>query len=377
MLLFKRMYKEAGERADMLSIREARWSFWDAAQELHRLYSQGEAFAVLALVDVEARQLADAVEAVADRVTVGEEIARCPDGRGVVAEVGDQGLNQLGPVAGVVVDDGLQCLAVEGLEFLGVLLEHPEEEFVCPCLPEGRDAGGPVDAVSDLERYPGLRIGLGELGGVLLEASDPAGDRKVGEEAFDVALYPFGQQVRLLRQLFWTFAFLTTQKEDNVIRAWAEEEIREELAGLQAYRICQASLELLNGGLLRSAACEVAGEVVYVDDHYQGPAGDVGAEVSCALQEELDRAVMATHEVVHEVSPGTQFRLQAYTLFAEFGFEDSPGPVQEHHIFGPQVAAFEIDPEVPCRGAGSDGGPEQLAVSDPPALDGHGEVPVG
>src|SRR5215211_2671788 len=174
------MYKEAGEHADMLSIREARWSFGDAAQELHRLYSEGEAFAVFALVDVEACQLADAVEAVADRVAMGKEIARCPDGRGVVAEVGNQGLNQLGPVAGVVVYDGLQCLTVEGLEFLGVLLEHPEEEFVCPCLPEGRDAGWPVDAVSDLERYPGLGVGLGELGGVLLEASYPDGDRKVG-----------------------------------------------------------------------------------------------------------------------------------------------------------------------------------------------------
>src|SRR5215216_7040025 len=133
------MYKEAEERADMLSIREARWSFGDAAQELHRLNSEGKAFAVLALVDVEACQLADAVEAVADRVAVGKEIARCPDGRGVVTEVGDQGLNQLGPVAGVVVDDGLQGLAVEGFELLGVLLEHPEEELVCPRPTEGRD----------------------------------------------------------------------------------------------------------------------------------------------------------------------------------------------------------------------------------------------
>src|SRR5215208_8467882 len=107
MLLFKRMYKEAGERTDTLSIREARWSFGDTAEELHCLYSEGEAFAVLALVDIEACQFADAVEAVADRVAVGEEISSCPDGRGVVAEVGDQGLNQLGPVAGVVVDDGL------------------------------------------------------------------------------------------------------------------------------------------------------------------------------------------------------------------------------------------------------------------------------
>src|SRR5919107_4090709 len=170
------MYKAACFPAAKLPIRETRWSFGDAAEELHCLYSKGEAFAVLALVYVEACQFADAVEAVADRVAVGEEIARCPDCRGVVAEVGDQGLNQLGPVAGVVVDDGLQCLAVEALEFLGVLLEHPEEEFVCSCLPEGRDAGGPVDAVSDLERYPGLGVGLGELGGVLLEASYPDGD---------------------------------------------------------------------------------------------------------------------------------------------------------------------------------------------------------
>src|SRR5215204_6076000 len=288
MLLLKRMYKEAGEHAAKLPIREARWSFGDAAEELHCLYSEGEAFAVFALVDIEACQLTDAVEAVADRVAVGEEIARCPDGGGVVAEVGDQGLNHLGPVARVVVDDGLQCLAVEGFEFIGVLLEHPEEEFVCSCLPEGRDAGGTVDAVPDLERYSGLGVGFGELGGVLLEAPDPDGDRKVWKQAFDVALHPFGQQLRLLRQFFGTFAFRTTQKEDDIIRAWTEEEVREELASLQAYRIRQASLELLDGGFLRPATCEVAGEVVYVDDHDQGPFRQVGAEVSCALQEELD-----------------------------------------------------------------------------------------
>src|SRR5688572_12926727 len=164
----------------MLSIREARRSLWDAAEELHGFYAEGEAFAVLALVHVEARQLADAVETVADRVAVGEEIARRPDGRSVVAEVGDQGLNQLGPVAGVVVDYGLQGLAVEGFELLGVLLEHPEEQFVCPRLPEGRDAGGTVDAVPDLQRYSGLGVRVGELRGVLLETSDPDGDRKVG-----------------------------------------------------------------------------------------------------------------------------------------------------------------------------------------------------
>src|SRR5829696_2502564 len=145
----------------MLSIRETRRSIRDAAEELHCLYSEGEAFTVLALVYVEACQLADAVEAVADRVAVGEEIACCPDGRGVVTEVGDQGLNQLGSVAGIVVDDGLKGLAVEGFELLGVLLEHPEEEFVCSRPFEGRDAGGAMNTVADLEGYPGLGVGLG------------------------------------------------------------------------------------------------------------------------------------------------------------------------------------------------------------------------
>src|SRR5215204_2294122 len=167
------MLRGATRRADKLSIRETRWAFGDATQELHRFYAEGEAFAVLALVHIEAREFADAVEAVADRVAVGEKFARGPYGRSIVAEIGDQGLNQLGPVAGVVVDDGLQGLGVEGFELHAVLLEHPEEEFVCSRLPECRDTGGAVDAVSDLERHPGLGVGVGELGGILLVVSDP------------------------------------------------------------------------------------------------------------------------------------------------------------------------------------------------------------
>ena len=181
--------------------------------------------------------------------------------------------------------------------------------------------------------------------------------------------------MRLLRQLLGTFAFRISQEEDDVVRARAEEEVREELAGLQAYSISQASLELLDGRLLRPAASEVAGEVVYVDDHDQGPFGKVGAEVSCALQEEFDRAVMAAHQVVHEVSPGTKFRFQAYALLPEFGFEDAPGPVKSTTSSGLRWPPPGRSRGT-RRGAGADGGPEQLAVSDPPALDGHGEVPI-
>src|SRR5215210_6568311 len=194
-MVFSRMYKDGSpatyplycactgrrsRRAELLSICEARWSFGDAPQELHGFYTEGEAFAVFALVDVEACKFADAVEAVADRVAVGVEVARRPYGRSVVAEVGDQGLNQLGPVAGVVVDHGLQGLAVEGFELFGVLLEHPEEEFVRAGRAEGRDAGGTVDAVADLQRYRGFGVGVGELGGPLFVAPYPDGDSKVG-----------------------------------------------------------------------------------------------------------------------------------------------------------------------------------------------------
>ena len=69
----------------MLSIREARGLLGEASEELHRLYPERQTLAVLALVHVEAGELADAVEAVADGVAVGEEVARGPHGRGVVA----------------------------------------------------------------------------------------------------------------------------------------------------------------------------------------------------------------------------------------------------------------------------------------------------
>ena len=57
------------------------------------------------------------------------------------------------------------------------------------------------------------------------------------------------------------------------------------LAGLQANGVGEASLQLLNGRLLRLAALQVAGEVVDVDDDDEGAVGEVRVEVSGALQE--------------------------------------------------------------------------------------------
>src|SRR5215218_7017717 len=261
---------------------------------------------------------------------MGEEVARGPDRRGVVAEVGDQGLNQLGSVTGIVVDDGLEGLAVEGFELLGVLLEHPEEELVGARPLEGRDGGGTVDAVPDLESHSRFGVGVREEGRVLFVASDPDGDRQVREETLYVALYTLCQQLSLLRQLVGTLAFGRTQEEYDVVRAGAEEEVREELAGLQAHRVGQAPLQLLYDELLRSAALQVTGEVVDVHDQDEGAAREVGAEVLGALQEELHRAVVPVYEVVHEVAPDAELRLQAYALLAELGLQDAPGPVQAH-----------------------------------------------
>ena len=181
----------------VLPVREAGGLFWYAAEQLHGLYAEGELLAVLALVHVEARQLSDAVEAVADGVAVGEEARGGLDGRGVVVQVGGEGMDELRAVARVVADDRLERLAVEGLELLRVLLQDPEQELVGAGALEGRDGGGAVDAVPDLQSNFGLVIGVGKKRGVFLVAPDPDRDRKVWQQALRVALdlprQPLGQ----------------------------------------------------------------------------------------------------------------------------------------------------------------------------------------
>src|SRR5215211_5034500 len=361
----------------MLSIREARGPLGDAAQKLHGLYPERQALAVLALVHVEPGELADAVEAVADGVAVGEEAGGSLDGRGVVLQVGGEGVDEFRAVAGVVEDDRFQGLAVEGFELLRVLLEDPEEELVGSGPLEGRDGGGAVDAVSDLQRHLRLRVGVRKEDGVPLVAPDPDGDREVGQEALDVALHTFRQLPRQLRQLLRWLVIGRAQKQYDVVRAGAEEEVREELAGLEAHGVGQAPFQLLYHGFLRLAALQVAGEVVYVHDQDERSLREVGTEVHGALQEELDRSVVPVYQVVDEIAPYAELGLQAYTLLAELGFQDAPRPVQEDHVLRRQGLVFEVYPQVARRGAGSDRGPEELLVRHPPPLDGYGEVAVG
>src|SRR5215204_6697270 len=96
--------KRRPEASLVSAIREARGLLGGATKELHGLYAQGEALAVLALVHVEVGELLYAVQAVADGVAVGEEVGGGLRGGGVVAEVGHQGSDELCAVARVVGD---------------------------------------------------------------------------------------------------------------------------------------------------------------------------------------------------------------------------------------------------------------------------------
>ena len=85
------------------------------AEHAHRLEAEREALAAVGRADVELGQLADAVEAVADRVAVGEEALGGPGDAAVGVEEGLERADQLGLVLVVVVDQRRDGLLVEAL----------------------------------------------------------------------------------------------------------------------------------------------------------------------------------------------------------------------------------------------------------------------
>src|SRR5262245_11467729 len=89
-------------------------------EDAHRLEAEAELLAALGRGDIVAAELADTLEAVADRVAVGEELF---GGRGdvaVVVEVGLDSRDQLGLVLLVVGGERLDRLRVEALELARV-----------------------------------------------------------------------------------------------------------------------------------------------------------------------------------------------------------------------------------------------------------------
>jgi hypothetical protein len=117
-----------------------------------------------------------------------------------------------------------------------------------------------VDAVPDLQGHLGLGVGVREEGRVPLVAPDPDGDGEIGEQALDVALHAPRQPLRQLRKLLRRLDLGRAEEEYDVVGARAEEEVGEELAGLEAHGVCQAPLQLLDDRFLRPAALQVAGE---------------------------------------------------------------------------------------------------------------------
>src|SRR5215213_7549590 len=108
-----------------------------------------------------------------------------------------------------------------------------------------------------------------ELCRVVLVASDPDRDREIRQQALYITLDAGGEAQSLLREIFRGFVG-GPQEEDDVVRSRSEQEVREQLAGLQAHRVGQTPFQLLDRRLLELPPTEVPGEVVYVHDDREG-----------------------------------------------------------------------------------------------------------
>ena len=92
------------------------------AEHAHRLEAEAELLAAVAGADVEAAELADALEAVADRVAVREEALGGAGDVAVGVEEGLDGRDEVGRVLLVVGDERLDGLGVEALQLGGFSL---------------------------------------------------------------------------------------------------------------------------------------------------------------------------------------------------------------------------------------------------------------
>src|SRR6202167_1887222 len=100
------------------------------AEHAHRLQTEAELLAAVAGADVEARELAHALEPVVDRVAVREQ-SLC--GAGDVAVRLEKGLeraHEIGLVLLVVGDERLHGLRVEALQLAGVLAHRRKQQAV-------------------------------------------------------------------------------------------------------------------------------------------------------------------------------------------------------------------------------------------------------
>src|ERR1700761_6144261 len=155
------------------------------AEDAHRFEPEAELLAALGRGDVVAAELAHALQPVADRVAVGEELF---GGRGDVAVVVEVGLDrgdQLGLVLLVVVGERLDRLGVEAFQLGRVVAHRRQQQAVGAGVLEGEQR--PALGLADVDREARLRarpVEIDRVGGAAAAADrDVEAGEAVGELA--------------------------------------------------------------------------------------------------------------------------------------------------------------------------------------------------
>ena len=137
------------------------------------------------------REVADALEPVADGVAVGVEPLGGAGDVAVALEERLQRLHQVGLVLGVVGDERLHGLGVEALELGRVLAHGGEQEAVGAGVLEGQDLERVVDAggagLGDVGGQQRLVAGAVEVDGVERDARVADGEREAVQRALELA----------------------------------------------------------------------------------------------------------------------------------------------------------------------------------------------
>ena len=124
------------------------------AEHAHRLQAEAELLAALGRRDVVAAELLDPLEAVADRVAVGEELFGGGGDVAVVVEIGLDGGDELGLVLLVVGGERRDRLRVEALELARVLADRRQQQAVGAGVLEGEQRA--ALGLADVDREPRL-----------------------------------------------------------------------------------------------------------------------------------------------------------------------------------------------------------------------------
>src|SRR5680860_1646544 len=155
------------------------------AQHSHRLEAEAELLAALGGGDVVAAEVAYALEAVADRVAMGEELFGGGGDVAVVCQVGLDGGDQLGLVLVVVGGEWGDRLGEEALQLARVVAHRRQQQAVGAGVLEGEQ--GPALRLTDIDRQARLVAGPVEVDGVGDAAAGADRQVEAGESVLQLA----------------------------------------------------------------------------------------------------------------------------------------------------------------------------------------------